>query len=478
MIKSFAERIRDLKDKAGFQRGFLLCEILIVTGIMISLLFGRGVDWDEVFTIRLVTGNQAAGVIAATAADVHPPLYYLIVKFFTVLLGTDLKVFAGVSVLPTVFSMLLAAVFIRKRWGFLTSALTILGFGLEPYLLFYSCEIRMYSWMNFFVLGALLMTREIIEEKKKRYWLFLFLFGVCAVYTQYFSFLPVLICYVYLLFALLGKHRKRTILNLILLCTADMICYLPWIGILCRQLKITEKPVKGYTFQFSPLQFFTETFSVNPGAGPFLIMLLFVMSLFFLVMFHKKFVKEEIHFLVMLLCNVLFCFFVSQAVGSLNGHFFSFRYIIYCVSFIWIILTAVYTRISLPVRLNLILFSVLLGISGYGNAFENEYGMNQEMARTDRFIRENIAPDAEMVYNMPTFDALFDYYVPGHRLIYLDDLKLKEMYGKTFWLIRIGSRDFAEEDKKTYQLRIEDYEGFGYAGMKHFALEKITVPQK
>jgi len=471
-----SEKIRVLQNRKNFQMGFLICEILILTGVLASLTHGKGVDWDEAFTYKLVTQNNLAGIIQATASDVHPPLYYLIAKLFVAVFGSKLNVFTWVSIIPTVFGMLLVSVYIRKRWGTLTAAILIWCLALGPYLLFYSCEIRMYSWMNFFVLGALLMTREVVEEKKKCYWLFLFLFSVAAVYTQYFSFLPLFFFYVYIFLQFLRSRSKRKLLALAVLCTADMVSYLPWIGIFCKQLQISGNPVKGYEFRFSPVVFFEETFHTGLEAEAILMMVLFLSAIIFLILFRKKFTGMEFSFLRMLFLNFIFCFFVSQWLGSLNGHFFSFRYIIYCVTFVWIVSAAIYIRISPPVRMSFIIWSVILGISGYSSVYASEYGMNQKMSYTEQFIRQNVASDAELVYNMSTFDTLFEYYMPGHRFIYFDDLKLDEMKGKTFWFIQLGGRDFTDAAKQAYHLQIEDYKGFGYTGMKQFELERVTVP--
>ena len=56
---------------------------------------------DEVFTWETVEGSWGE-VLARTAQDVHPPLYYLILKLFCTIFGFHKLVFRLVAFLPAV----------------------------------------------------------------------------------------------------------------------------------------------------------------------------------------------------------------------------------------------------------------------------------------------------------------------------------------------------------------------------------------
>ena len=57
--------------------------IYILLGLMIigntTLVFNKSIWYDEVYSLNLVKGNFAQ-IVSGTAQDVHPPLYYLILK--------------------------------------------------------------------------------------------------------------------------------------------------------------------------------------------------------------------------------------------------------------------------------------------------------------------------------------------------------------------------------------------------------------
>ena len=44
-----------------------------------TLVFNKSIWYDEVYSLNLVKGNFAQ-IVSGTAQDVHPPLYYLILK--------------------------------------------------------------------------------------------------------------------------------------------------------------------------------------------------------------------------------------------------------------------------------------------------------------------------------------------------------------------------------------------------------------
>ena len=61
------------------------------TALYVSLIFNHNIWTDEAFTLQLLREN-VKGIIDGTARDVHPPLYYLYAKIFTVIFGDALLV--------------------------------------------------------------------------------------------------------------------------------------------------------------------------------------------------------------------------------------------------------------------------------------------------------------------------------------------------------------------------------------------------
>ena len=94
-------------QKEKVQSILLLIEILVCTLVFLTLSGGKGIDFDEAFTFQLVRDNNMLGIIRDTAADVHPPLYYLIVKLFTTVFGYKFIVYTWASIAAAIGCMIL-----------------------------------------------------------------------------------------------------------------------------------------------------------------------------------------------------------------------------------------------------------------------------------------------------------------------------------------------------------------------------------
>ncbi len=177
----------------------------------------------------------------------------------------------------------------------------------------------------------------------------------------------------------------------------------------------------------------------------------------------------------MLAVNSLFCFFTSQLIGKINGHFYSFRYVIYIVLFCWIFIVVVYSRVSRISWGALALWTLILCGSGYTITRNYRYNFTPYMAETKAFIEENIQPQDVLVMDLEAWDILYGYYVPGHEWVYYTDLDVREYRGRTIWAFRAVSPFYSKEDCARLKLETNRYYGFGFMGAQRFELEKVYV---
>jgi len=82
----------------------------------------RTISFDEAFSWRLVTAYPVADVIRRTAADVHPPLYYLLLKTWVGVFGDGPIALRSLSVCFAVATLMLVHVLARDalRWSVAT----------------------------------------------------------------------------------------------------------------------------------------------------------------------------------------------------------------------------------------------------------------------------------------------------------------------------------------------------------------------
>ena len=220
--------------------------ILLFTAMYISLIFNRNIWTDEAYTIELVRENSFPGIIRGAAVDVHPPLYYLIVKCFVILLGDAFWVYKAVSIVPMVLTMVLVCLYgMLWRSEEETTVLAIVMLNAVPCVLEYAVQIRMYSWALFFVTAAFLHGYGAVEAAGAgaagRWSAFglhgaaLVFYGLAAAYTQYFACVAVIMVYFCVLCAFLVMDRTKV--KVWFWWTAVSAAgYAPWLYVLFRQI--------------------------------------------------------------------------------------------------------------------------------------------------------------------------------------------------------------------------------------------------
>lgn len=215
--------------------------ILLVYVTAISLcvcasipLFSKSIVLDESYSIGLVRGTVSE-IVHGTAGDVHPPLYYLILKMSAVFGGENLVKYRFVTALATYLNLLwLGATVIRKRWGSKVSFFYLLWFGLSYSTIEKSTLVRMYSWGAFFVTASALFLFAYYEKSKVRDLAVGVLMTLAAMYSHYYAVMAVFVAWVILLAAILVRNREEV--WKILLCGAVIgLGYFPWLGVVLRQ---------------------------------------------------------------------------------------------------------------------------------------------------------------------------------------------------------------------------------------------------
>ncbi len=265
--------------------GYLLLGISVVLlGRSLMLCFSNDIWYDELFTVGMI-GHSYGELVELTARDVHPPLYYMINKFFVdlcklILPGVHAVAAAKMSsVLPYFVLLLYSVTFIRKRFGIFTGGVFLFCVVSMPQLSGYTVEVRMYSWALLFVTAAFLhgygavqgpedeeerhhgrlsaaaygavdvpkgekaggsdrtkrMRQKISAQSQKLHGAAMAWYALAAAYTQYFAAVAAVMVFLYVLFELLRRDRSR-IREWILWVAAAAAGYTPWLVALYRQV--------------------------------------------------------------------------------------------------------------------------------------------------------------------------------------------------------------------------------------------------
>ncbi|MEI6044485.1 MAG: glycosyltransferase family 39 protein [Chloroflexota bacterium] len=224
--------------------------LLLILGLALSLrlfrLDYRSVWYDESFSIILARQDLAT-LLAGTAHDYHPPLFYLVLSLWMKLFGEGIYVTRLLSLLFGMGTILLVYQLAKTLFGPKTALLGAFLAAVAPFQLLYSQEVRMYSLQ--ILLGAWLCLTfyQAYRRDSREEWV---LFGVAALlslYNLYFSlfgvvaldlFFVILMLYNWRVLRVVEKSKIRhwLVTNLVV-----ALLYLPWLFILLGQVGRIKK---------------------------------------------------------------------------------------------------------------------------------------------------------------------------------------------------------------------------------------------
>ncbi len=215
--------------------------ITIIAFVFLFIGINQESIWtDEAFTATIIQ-HSFTGIIYNTGGDMHPPLYYFLLKLFTIIFGTSEIALRSFSVMGAVATIWLGAGPIRRLFG-LKIALIFTGFIIVlPVTLVYSHEVRMYSWAAFFTLSGIIYGYSSVITNRKKDWALFAVFTLAGMYTHNYSLLALFFGFVILFIYILIKAKDR-ILPYLVTAGCIFLMYLPWFFVLLNQ---TASVIKG-----------------------------------------------------------------------------------------------------------------------------------------------------------------------------------------------------------------------------------------
>ncbi|MDR2830229.1 MAG: hypothetical protein LBB45_04210 [Methanobrevibacter sp.] len=208
----------------------LFVSSIILLLIMLILGLNQSLWLDEEYTINLVdlSFKDLKSMIFIISMDVHPPLYYMILKSILMILPHQLSfniiVYKVVSIIPLILLLGFNLTKLRKDFGWLLCG--IFGFCLitMPKMMIYYTQIRMYSWVMFFVTLSFYYCYKITNENSKKNWIIFTIFSLLSAYTHYYG--SIAIAFMFLLLILKNRNLIKTWLLSGIIIT---LAYIPWV---------------------------------------------------------------------------------------------------------------------------------------------------------------------------------------------------------------------------------------------------------
>jgi len=233
--------------------------VLLALGVFATIAFfniTRASIWfDEAFSAYIIQFNFLE-IAQYTAADVHPPFYYWVLKVWTMLFGTTEVAVRSMSVFFGGVVIVLAWLLARRLFGRLIASVTLLFLVISPMFIRYSDEARMYTLAATIIFIATHVLLKAVETNKRSTWVVYGLLVGLGMWTHYFTALAWLAHWVWRAIVIRrGLTKPKTFLpkfftkNWIIAHVVAIAFYLPWLPFMALQLG----GIQGQGFWISPI---------------------------------------------------------------------------------------------------------------------------------------------------------------------------------------------------------------------------------
>lgn len=419
------------------------------------MLYNESFWLDEFMTVDMVN-LPLAQMIPATMADVHPPLYYLIVKAFLAVFGSGHFVWRVASFAPMFLVVALAAFWLRPRFG-TGPALVLLAFaffGRES--LVHMAEARMYQWLFLFVLVFGCAACEVLRSgaRARRAWGVLFVSGLCTAYTQYFSLITVALLYLLLLAALaLNKFPLRPWLLCVGLSAA---AYLPWLIPLLRYL---GNSVKNFALYDASSWSSTLEQPFGEGAAATALLLIYTAVTLACTVQGLRGEFTAAHFLVAgSFLAALGTAAVGQAASALIRPVWVARYLFAALGLVWLSFGTGLCLLAGRVRgtvLCAVLAAAALGLNlpDYAERRATIAECNRQVEESLAYVEELYQPGDCLVsdFGDNADEGVLEFYFPGKKVVSYEDTEAwMDGEHSAFYFTRL------EEDPAIYPEGLEE----------------------
>jgi len=409
---------------------YLLPCILLLFSL--ATVFSNSIWYDEAATLELA-GFPVNELVRIDAMDVHPPLYYLILKLGITLFGGLInEVYLGkiISIIPFIVLLIIGFTKVKKIYGEKVSFFfNIMVIGM-PQMLNYSTEIRMYSWGMLFVTCAFLQLPGIRKDENNTLnYVLLTLFSTLASYTHYFACVSAIVIYAELIILFVIAKNYKTLRKVFLSGFAVALLFSPWLMVFIRQAISVKENFWMASLTFDDyldiclFLFFKDSFL------KYLFILIVLISVIGIIK-----CKNETG--IIAACGV-FVWLGTIATGLIISILvrpvFVARYEICSASCLWLGLALGLGNLDEKYIKNKVLVFLVTGaclVTGV-SYLTYEFNMKENTATSLSFLSENLTEDALILNDYDHFQGIIPYYYPEVQNVFLG-YELNDFYQNVY----------------------------------------------
>ncbi|MCC6606366.1 MAG: glycosyltransferase family 39 protein [Anaerolineae bacterium] len=186
---------------------WLLPILLLAFWLRLFLLDGQSLWWDEGISLHLATSSLAE-IVANRVVNIHPPLYFFLLKLWVALTGTTVFAARYSSVLGSFLQLALVYAVLRRWFGRSSATIGLVVTAVWSLSIVYGQELRAYAFLPLVYLLLLWLAWEIgLGTPTRRRWLALGVVEWVTLHLHYNALFLLLFVNLWLLFKLWrGPH--------------------------------------------------------------------------------------------------------------------------------------------------------------------------------------------------------------------------------------------------------------------------------
>lgn len=200
---------------------------LLALGVRLYRIGAESIWLDEA-TSLFVARQSLLDVIAWTARDIHPPLYYLLLHLWRAF-GESEAALRSLSALAGAASVAVLYLLGRRLFDRRTGAIAALLLAFAPLHVWYSQQARMYTWLGLWMILAAYLLVLALEEHRIGYWLALAVVNALALYTHYYTVFGLLVQGLFALYVSLRTRRWRGFSWTVGMMAFSILLFAPWL---------------------------------------------------------------------------------------------------------------------------------------------------------------------------------------------------------------------------------------------------------
>lgn len=428
--------------------------LLLFWGVVVWQLEGRSLWVDEFLTLQMIRGTLS-DVVAASLADIHPPLYFIALHGWVALVGSSDFALRLFSVAGGVIGLALMSVVARQLIGPRAVVPATLLLGVAPAFVEFSRMARYYSWLLALGLLSTKLLLNALERNDWWHWTAYVLTGLALLYTFYLSGV-LLVAHVLIVLS----HTDRRVLIARWLTAALLVGLgaLPWLFVVAgRQVTLAAASggadlsrsilgfVLGVAASFYTFSVGETLFPWRPEAWVGLVVVFVLLGVGLLKQSGRTRWQSVGVFVVSIILLSAMITFVAAGTPFLNvpvRALFALPYYLLAVTLGLVCVASRKQRVVLGGTL-----LVVWGVSVFNNFTERQF-LNPiyitPAKEAAAFVRENAAITDLVISD---YDSVFGHYflsdeiLSEHRYTHQEDeiqIALQELMPTRVWLITIG----------------------------------------